>query len=450
MRRILKRSVLIVLVIFVFFLSACQTLFKTPSPVITPKATNSNPTRTLAPTSTAAPTSIATKTPTALPTLAITPSGPATCKVAPILPVVDEKVDEMIPDPSEADWMYGAETARVTIIEYTDFQCQICANLAMNLRELAVLYPEEVRVVLRYLPLSTEHDKAALAAQAVEAAGLQDKFWEMHDLLFTTQDDWMSMSAKEFSAWLSTQTAELGLDKQQFNTDLISDAIVTKVFEDTQKSSLTTLTKPPALFINKTMYQDWVDLSSLVGMVEYYKLPDRAYADCPEMTIDQDKKYTATITTEKGDIVLELYPKQAPMAVNNFVFLTKEKWYDNSSFYRVIPDYLVQGGDPTGSGNGRPGYLFSNEVTPQLRFNQPGMLAMSNYGDGTNGSQFFITYAAIPEFDGKYTIFGKVIEGMDVLESLRPRDPYYDQVLFTPDAVISITIEEDKDDRPTD
>ncbi len=223
---------------------------------------------------------------------------------------------------------------------------------------------------------------------------------------------------------------------------MTSDEIINTVFQATKASALTTLTAPPVIFFNKTMYQDWVDLSSLVSMIEYYKLPDRAFSECPEMTIDPDKRYTATFTTNYGEVVFELYPQTAPMAVNNFIFLANQKWYDNTTFFRVVPGFLVQGGDPSGSGNGRPGYLFTNEVTPDLRFDQAGMLAMANYGEGTNGSQFFITYTAIPEFDGKYTIFGKVIEGMEVLRSLRPRNPEYDTVLLPADLLISVTITE--------
>lgn len=425
----------------ILVLSACQT-FLGGNPTPTPRATIGNPTRTLAPPATAIPTSRASATPTNMPTLAITPSGPATCSTAPILPSVPAEVDKKIPDPSDSDRVFGSDTAKIVIYEYTDYQCQICANLAMNLRQLQTLYPDDVKVVFRYLPLTDEHDKAALAAQAAEAAGLQDKYWEMHDLLFSRQDEWLSLSVKEFSTWLVDQAAELKLDKLQFMADMTSDETIQKVFDATRKSAETSLTNPPALFFNKTIYQDWVDLSSLTNMIEYYKLPDRAYTKCPEMTIDPDKQYTVTFTTQKGDIVFELYPKEAPMAVNNFVFLAREKWYDNTPFYRVVPGYLVQAGDPTGSGNGRPGYQFTTEVTPTLRFNQPGMLAMTVDKNNMNGSQFFITYTSIPEFDGKYTIFGKVVDGLEVLESLRPRDPYYDQVLLSPDILQSVTIKE--------
>lgn len=443
MKAILKIFCLIAVVASIILLSACQSLFGPSIPTVTPRSTIGNPTRTLEPTATTIPTSRASATPTTLPTLAITPSDPSTCSQAAILPVVDTKVNNMIPDPSKEDWFFGSEKAKIIIYEYTDYQCQICANLAMNLRQLQILYPDDIKVVFRYLPLTEEHDKAALAAQAAEAAGLQDKYWEMHDVLFTLQEEWILLSVKEFSTWLVDQAADLKLDKIQFMADMTSDDTIQKVFDATRKSTETTLTNPPALFFNKTFYQDWVDFSSLTNMVEYYKLPDRAYTTCPVMTIDPDNEYTVTFTTQKGDIVFELYPNEAPMAVNNFIFLARQKWFDNTPFYRVVPGYLVQAGDPTGSGNGRPGFQFSLEVTPNLRFNEPGMLAMSADKNNMNGSQFFITYTSIPEFDGKYTIFGKVIEGMDVLQSLRPRDPYYDQVLLSADILESVIVEEE-------
>ena len=441
MMPLLKKAVFPVLVIFVLLLSACQSLYGVTAPTITPRVTNVLPTATVAKVS----EGFATKTPapvlTAEPTIAFTPSDPATCEAASVLPVVSDVVNKMIPDSTSQDHSFGSDDALVTIIEYTDYQCKVCANLAINLRDLQVQYPDDVKVVLRYL-LSKENDKAFLAAQAAEAAGLQDMYWEMHDLLFTSQEDWTLLSDTEFSDWLVKQAKVLKMDTKKFEDDLTSDAIVQKVFDANKESAATTLPMTPSLFFNKSSYQNWIDLSSLVSMVEYYKLSERAYTECPEMTVNPDKQYTVTFETEKGDIVFELYPEFAPVAVNSFVFLAREGWYDNSPFYRVIPDYIVQGGDPSGSSNGKPGYRFTLETTPRLRFNQAGMLALATDSEGYNGSQFFITYSAIPEYDGKFTIFGKVIEGMEVLESLRPRDPYYDQVLLPADILNKVTIEE--------
>jgi cyclophilin family peptidyl-prolyl cis-trans isomerase len=141
------------------------------------------------------------------------------------------------------------------------------------------------------------------------------------------------------------------------------------------------------------------------------------------MSINPKKAYTATLRTTKGDIVLELFADKAPNTVNNFVFLARDGYYDNVPFHRVIKDFMVQGGDPTGTGRGGPGYKFGDEIHPALKHNGPGMLSMANAGLGTNGSQFFITHVATPWLDGKHTIFGKVVQGMDVVFAIPERDP---------------------------
>jgi cyclophilin family peptidyl-prolyl cis-trans isomerase len=143
----------------------------------------------------------------------------------------------------------------------------------------------------------------------------------------------------------------------------------------------------------------------------------------PEMKIDPTKKYTATLKTDKGDIVLELFADKTPITVNNFVFLAGEGFYDGIIFHRVIADFMVQGGDPTGKGSGGPGYRFADEFHPTLKHNKPGILSMANAGPGTNGSQFFITHIPTPWLDHKHSVFGQVVGGMDVLMSIPVRNP---------------------------
>ncbi len=143
----------------------------------------------------------------------------------------------------------------------------------------------------------------------------------------------------------------------------------------------------------------------------------------PEMQIDPKKKYKARIDTDKGTIVAELFADRVPKTVNNFVFLAREGFYDGTVFHRVINDFMAQGGDPTGTGTGGPGYRFADEFHPSLKHDKPGMLSMANAGPGTNGSQFFITHVPTPWLDKKHSIFGQVVEGMDVLMSIPARDP---------------------------
>ena len=155
----------------------------------------------------------------------------------------------------------------------------------------------------------------------------------------------------------------------------------------------------------------------------------KTYSAPPPMTIDTSKQYTATIETEKGNLVLELFASDVPVTVNNFVFLAHEGFYNGTTFHRVIPGFMAQGGDPTGTGTGTPGYSFADEFTEHTHVT--GALSMANSGPNTNGCQFFITYTPQPHLDGKHTVFGQLIEGTDVLEKIEQGD-----------TIIRITIEE--------
>jgi cyclophilin family peptidyl-prolyl cis-trans isomerase len=147
------------------------------------------------------------------------------------------------------------------------------------------------------------------------------------------------------------------------------------------------------------------------------------WSNPPEMIIDLKKDYRAILHTDKGDITADLFEKQAPRTVNNFVFLAREGFYDGTIFHRVISDFMAQAGDPTGTGRGGPGYRFRDEFHPDLRHDRPGILSMANAGPNTNGSQFFITHRATPWLDNKHSVFGEVVDGMDVLLSIPDRDP---------------------------
>ncbi len=143
----------------------------------------------------------------------------------------------------------------------------------------------------------------------------------------------------------------------------------------------------------------------------------------PEMVLDPKKHYSAVFHCEKGDITVKLFAEKTPKTVNNFVFLAREGFYDGTVFHRVIADFMAQGGDPTGSGSGGPGYRFGDEFHPSLKHDKPGILSMANAGPNTNGSQFFITHVPTPWLDGKHSVFGEVTDGMNVLLSIPPRDP---------------------------
>ena len=140
------------------------------------------------------------------------------------------------------------------------------------------------------------------------------------------------------------------------------------------------------------------------------------------MAIDKNKAYTATIETTKGTIVCDLFAKDAPETVNNFVFLARDKFYDGTKFHRVIGDFMIQGGDPTGTGRGGPGYRFNDEVKNNPNKHKVGSLSMANAGPNTNGSQFFITHVVTSHLDGKHTVFGQVRTGQDVVNKIQQGD----------------------------
>ena len=146
----------------------------------------------------------------------------------------------------------------------------------------------------------------------------------------------------------------------------------------------------------------------------------KTYSSLPPMIIDTSKHYTATVETKKGNLVLELFAKDVPTTVNNFVFLSREGFYDGNTFHRIIPGFMAQGGDPTGTGRGNPGYRFADEFSQHTHV--AGALSMANSGPKTNGSQFFITYTPQPQLDGIHSVFGQLLKGMDVLKKIENGD----------------------------
>jgi len=150
---------------------------------------------------------------------------------------------------------------------------------------------------------------------------------------------------------------------------------------------------------------------------------NKRWSTPPALEIDVKKSYQAVINTDKGKIVIELFASKVPRTVNNFVFLSRQGFYNDTIFHRVISDFMVQGGDPTGTGMGGPGYKFEDEFDSSLIHDKPGMLSMANSGANTNGSQFFITHVPTPWLNGKHAVFGKVIGGMDVVMAIPERNP---------------------------
>lgn len=308
------------------------------------------------------------------------------------------------------------------------------------LARLHTEYPDDLRVAYRHFPLMSIHDKAALATQAAEAAGIQGKFWEMHDLLFANQSAWSGMAVADFQSWLFEKAAELELDVDQFDSDLNSTALTELATTAWTTNSEMGLPGTPFLVINGNGYNGQISYGNISAIINLILLEKRQFDVCPPIEIDPSKQYFANLETEKGTIVLELFPIEAPLAVNNFVFLARQGWFNGITFHRVISGFVAQTGDPSGTGYGSPGYAFDNEISPDLTYDQPGMVGMANAGPGSNGSQFFITMAPVEQLNGGYTIFGRVLEGMEVVESLTERDPSQNLGLPPGDKLIEVTI----------
>jgi len=318
------------------------------------------------------------------------------------------------------------------------------------LERLVDAYPEQVQLVYRTFPLNRIHANAQKSAEAAEAAGAQGAFWQYHDALFTRQGEWSNLDAGAAHDYFVSLADELGLDGAALGEDLNNDTYAKYVSALETESIAIGLGGTPSVIVDGVLvpqvpfdYSIWENYvqQRLAFLEAEEALADIQYDAPPPMTIDVNAHYTATIQLENGgEIVIELLPQSAPETVNNFVFLAEEGWYDGVTFHRVIPGFMAQAGDPTGLGIGGPGYTIKDEFDPALSHDGPGVVSMANAGPDTGGSQFFITTGPATHLDGLHTIFGRVIEGMDVVEGLTPRDPQ-DPNAPDGDTIATITID---------
>jgi len=376
-----------------------------------------------------------------LPTNIIIPTQPA-CITLLTEPTPGPETPSIFPPITPEDHTRGPEDAVVTILDYSDYQDPRSGELAKATKQLLEENPNDIRVVTRPFPVIIVNDKAAIAALAAEASAEQGKFWEMHDRLFAQQANWINYSVDDFKQWLLAQVIDLGMDEEKFRADYVREGLIARIQKAWDDGQQMGLPGTPILVINNDLYQGPRDYTSLNDIAQLVILGKRQYKTCPPFTVKANAQYLATLHTEKGDIILELFADKTPVTVNSFIFLAQNGWYDNITFHRVIPMLFAQTGDPSGTGKGNPGYYLITEILPSLTLNSPGLVAMVNSGPDTSGGQFFITYAPTPQFNGKYTIFGRVLSGMDILRSLTPRDAQ--PGINTPpgDKLLNITIEE--------
>lgn len=393
------------------------------------------------------------------PSTKATQSAPISQDAAPA--ATESSVDDMLASSDLAsgdpalirgrDWKLTQVTdPAVTIIEYADFQCPGCAGFAPVLHELAAAYPDDVQVVFRYFPLTSIHPNAHKSAEAAEAAGAQGKFWEYHDLLFERQAKWSPLDAAAARDFFIGLAGELGLDVDRFTAELDNGTYADYVSSLEREAINLGLPGTPSAIVNgrpvpgEGLPRDLETWGNFINEEKAMKdLASRQYKTAPEMIINVDARYLAHVEMASGKtFTIELLPKSAPQTVNSFVFLARNGWFDNVTFHRVIPGFVAQTGDPSGTGRGGPGYYIPNEIDKSLSHNAKGVVAMANAGPNTNGSQWYITYGDVSQLDGSYTIFGKVIEGMDIVEGITPRDPQRNPNAPAGDLISTITIEE--------
>lgn len=268
--------------------------------------------------------------------------------------------------------------------------------------------------------------------------------------MFEQQREWSGLDSAAARDYFIGLAEQVGLDVERFTTELDDGTYADYVSGLEQEATDLGLPGTPSAVVNgqivagESLPRDFEAWEAFVkDEIKLKDLAARQYPAAPEMTINQDARYLAHVEMASGGtFTIELLPKSAPQTVNSFVFLARNGWFDNTTFHRVLPGFVAQTGDPSGTGRGGPGYNIPNEIDTTLSHNAEGVVAMANAGPNTNGSQWYITYGDVSQLDGNYTIFGKVIEGMDVVKQITPRDPSRNPNAPAGDAIVTITIEE--------
>ncbi|MBC7878758.1 MAG: peptidylprolyl isomerase [Anaerolineales bacterium] len=373
------------------------------------------------------------------PVILDTPTPIISCNTINVIPTSTPNSASLFPPVTDADFSFGPADAPVTLVEYCDFQSQGCSGMATVVGELMRNH-DNLRFVFRPLPLIGVLDKSDKAIIAALAADEQGQFWVLYDLLFAKHAEWKDLKPAEFNAWVIREAVKVGINGDQLEAAINAPETTTRMMSMYDAAKQLNIAAVPLILVNgeESYLLDYQNMSDTIGLIA---LGQKQFTQCPPFDVDPNKQYIATIRTEKGDIVIQLFPDKAPLAVNSFLFLARQNWFNGVTFHRVIAGFAAQAGDPSGTGRGNPGYFFNNEIS-DLKFNKPGLVGMANSGPDTNGSQFFITFGPAEHLNGGYTIFGQVISGLDVAEKLTLRDPAQGGLLPPGDKILSVDIEE--------
>ncbi|MGB8983607.1 MAG: thioredoxin domain-containing protein, partial [Anaerolineales bacterium] len=258
--------------------------------------------------------------PTIIPTIPV-------CTTVLAAPTPGAEAPSLFPPESASDHVRGAENPIVTITEYTDYQDLRSGLFAEVIDQLLEEHPDQLRVISRIFPLLSVNDKAALAAQAAEAAEEQGRFWEMHDLLYAQQESWVGLPVEDFEQWIGAQASALEMNVAQFQADLKRADIVAQVQQAWEGGQKMGLPGTPLILINGQIYGGPRNYGSLNDIIQLIALGKRQFTTCPPVTVQSSRQYIATLHTEKGEVVIRLFADKAPMTVNSFIFLARSGWY---------------------------------------------------------------------------------------------------------------------------
>ena len=367
---------------------------------------------------------------TSLSPVLLGPTSTQTISPTPVAPVFPTPTLQPIPAINERDHSFGDPGAAITVLVYSDFQCPYCAQFYQAWKQIRTLHPEDVRLVFRHFPLLPIHDKADLAGTAAEIGAQEDHFWELHDILFERQQEWVDLDREGFAEWLIAVASELELDPELFLIELSSGKYQAAMSTAYQTGIEAGIPGTPFIFMNGVWYRLNPTAINLEASIRLELLKTKQYVEPPQIELTEGTLYFAHIELDQGEIIVQLFPELAPATLASFIFLAEQGWYDEIGFHTVQPNSLVESGDPTGTGLGGPGYLLLDEISDTLSFDEIGMLAMSSSGPNTNGSRFFINLTPLPHLNGSRTIVGHVISGLELIMGLNERDPLDD--LFKP------------------
>jgi cyclophilin family peptidyl-prolyl cis-trans isomerase len=357
--------------------------------------------------------------------------------------------DLILPPITDDDLVIGPENPTVTLLEYSQLTCPACASFEPLLVAMQEQYPDDVRLVYRHFLFQ---EKSEITAQALEAAAKQGKFPEFKNYMFDRRsknvenpehvnlpDDafWGSVSENDIDAWLEAHVTELGIEPIQFFKDMYSTEIVEKVKANSEIAEVLKLNSTPTLYINGRRWpQDLGGFGTLPHFIQILITQEKEYDTCPPHKLESGVDYSATISSTKGDFIVDLFEETAPVTVNSFIFLAQEGWYDNLPFF--VTNDLTLSGDLSDTTWGGPGYAFLDEFSDDQSLNDIGKLATYSLAPGINGSAFIINKTT-QENQQDVTIFGEVTEGMDVVNALELREEIFSPAI---DYILNITISE--------